>query len=84
MQLVFSVHAWEEYLHWLRTDPALAQRINLLFAAARRSPAEGLGKPEPLKHTLQGYWSRRIDGQHRMLYRVVNDQIWIVQLRYHY
>ncbi len=84
MQLVFSSKSWEEYLYWQETDPKRLRRINQLIKEVMREPLGGLGKPEPLQHAFQGYWSRRIDGEHRMIYRVVGEQLWIAQLRYHY
>ena len=84
MNLVFSREAWEEYLRWQRTDPEILKRINQLIKETMRDPYRGIGKPEPLKHALQGYWSRRITGEHRIVYRVVGNQLWIAQLRYHY
>jgi len=84
MKLVFSEQAWEDYLGWQRTDPPLLKRVNLLIKETARAPFEGIGKPEPLRHALQGWWSRRIDGEHRLVYKIVGDQLWIAQLRYHY
>jgi toxin YoeB len=84
MKLVFSEQAWAEYLEWQRSDPAMVKRINLLLREASRAPFEGIGKPEPLRHALQGWWSRRIDAEHRLVYKIVGDQFWIAQLRYHY
>jgi toxin YoeB len=84
MRLVFSEHAWEDYLHWLKTDRKVVARINLLISEIMRDPQAGVGKPEPLKHALVGYWSRRITDEHRIVYRVVDDALWIVQLRHHY
>jgi toxin YoeB len=84
MQRVFSPQAWSDYLHWQSTDPAAVRRINLLLKDIVRDPFAGIGKPEPLKHALQGWWSRRIDGEHRLVYKVVGQQLWIAQLRYHY
>jgi toxin YoeB len=84
VNLVFSREAWEEYLRWQRTDPEILKRINQLIKETMRDPYRGIGKPEPLKHALQGYWSRRITGEHRIVYRVVGNQLWIAQLRYHY
>lgn len=84
MQLVFSSKSWEEYLFWQETDPKRLRRINQLINEVMREPFAGIGKPEPLQHAFQGYWSRRIDGEHRMVYKVVGDQLWIAQLRYHY
>ena len=62
MKLIFSEHAWEDYLYWQRTDRKILQRINALIKEIQRAPFEGIGKPEPLKHGLSGYWSRRING----------------------
>ncbi|MCX6372580.1 MAG: Txe/YoeB family addiction module toxin [Actinobacteria bacterium] len=84
MKLVFSEHAWEEYVHWQKTDRKVAQRINALIRDVQRIPFEGIGKPEPLKHALSGYWSRRITDEHRLVYRVEGDVILVAQLRYHY
>ncbi|HLP09371.1 MAG TPA: Txe/YoeB family addiction module toxin [Opitutaceae bacterium] len=84
MKLVFSENAWAEYLEWQRSDPAVLKRINQLLKETSRDPFQGIGKPEPLRHALKGWWSRRIDGEHRLVYKVVGDQPWIAQLRYHY
>jgi toxin YoeB len=84
VDLTFSPRAWEEYLYWQRTDPQMLSRIHELFRDIRRSPNAGIGKPEPLKHALQSYWSRRITSEQRIVYKKSGDQIWIAQLRYHY
>ena len=84
MKLVFSEQAWEDYLYWQKTDKKILQRINALLKEAGRTPFEGTGKPEPLKHALAGYWSRRITDEHRMVYRIDGDSMLIAQLRYHY
>lgn len=84
MKLTFSSKAWEDYLYWQKTDKAMVKRINLLIKEASREPFEGIGKPEPLKHGLSGYWSRRINDEHRLVYKVFNDELLIAQLRYHY
>lgn len=84
MRLVFFEHAWEDYVYWQRTDRKLLKRINLLIQDVQRSPFEGIGKPEALKHALSGYWSRRINDQHRMVYKVESDAVFLAQLRYHY
>ena len=84
MKLIFAENAWEDYLHWQRTDKKTLKRINQLIGDIQRSPFEGIGKPEPLKHALSGYWSRRIDSEHRIVYRMADDSILIAQLRYHY
>jgi toxin YoeB len=84
VNLVFAPQAWEDYLHWQKRDPQMISRINLLIKEISRNPATGIGKPEPLKHALQGYWSRRITAEHRIVYRKTGDHILIAQLRYHY
>ena len=84
MKLIFSDHAWNDYLYWQKTDKKTLRRINNLIKEIKRSPFEGIGKPEPLKHALSGYWSRRIDDEHRFVYKVSGDAIHIAQLRYHY
>ncbi len=84
MNLVFSPQGWEDYQYWQDSDRKVLKRIHLLLTDTLRSPFEGLGKPEPLRHALSGYWSRRITDEHRFVYRVIGDQLWIVQLRYHY
>jgi len=83
VNLVFSREAWEEYLVWQREDPRMVARINQLIKEIMRDRYRGIGKPEPLKHALRGYWSRRINAEHRIVYRVEGD-LWIAQLRYHY
>ena len=84
MQLVFAEKAWEDYLHWQKTDKRILKRINTLIKDITREPFEGIGKPEPLKHALSGYWSRRINDEHRIVYKVHGDSLLIAQLRYHY
>ena len=84
MNLVFSDDAWEEYLYWQETDPQTLKRIHQLIKEITRDPYRGIGKPEPLRHALQGYWSRRITGEHRIVYRVSGDDVRIAQLRHHY
>lgn len=84
MKLVFSEQAWEDYLHWQKTDRKTVQRINTLVKEITRTPHEGIGKPEPLKHALSGYWSRRINNEHRIVYKIADDSLFIAQLRYHY
>jgi toxin YoeB len=82
--LVFAPDAWEDYLYWQQNDPRTLARINMLIKEITRNPFSGIGKPEPLKPALQGYWSRRITSEHRMVYRKPGDQILIAQLRYRY
>ena len=84
MNLVFSRESWEEYLYWQETDPQTLERINHLIKDTMRNPYRGIGKPEPLRHSFKGYWSRRITSEHRMVYRVAGGDLWIAQLRYHY
>lgn len=84
MKIVFSEAAWEDYLYWQRTDKKLLNRTNELIKAAIRTPFEGIGKPEPLKHGLAGYWSRRINDEHRLVYKVLDDSLLIAQCKYHY
>ena len=84
MKLIFSDNAWEDYLYWQKTDTKILARINSLIKEIERDPFEGIGKPEPLKHALSGYWSRRINDEHRIVYKASSDSIYIAQLRYHY
>lgn len=84
MKLIFSGQAWEDYLYWQRTDKKILQRINTLLRDIQRLPYQGIGKPEPLRHSLAGYWSRRITDEHRIVYNVDDDAVFIAQLRYHY
>lgn len=84
MKLTFSEHAWEEYLYWQKTDEKVLRRINQLIKEIQRTPFEGIGKPEPLKHGLASYWSRRINDEHRIVYKATKDALLIAQLRYYY
>jgi len=84
MNLTFAPKAWDSYLYWQKTDKVIVKRINALIKDIQRSPFEGIGKPEPLKHALSGFWSRRINDEHRIVYKVTEDNILIAQLRYHY
>jgi len=84
VNLVFSDDAWEEYLYCQETDPQTLKRIHRIIKEIMRDPYRGIGKPEPLKHAAQGYWSRRITGEHRIVYRVSGDDVRIAQLRHHY
>ena len=84
MKLIFAETAWEDYLYWQKRDKKKLNRINMLIKDIQRTPFEGIGKPEPLKHAFSGYWSRRIDEAHRIVYAVKNNSILIAQLRYHY
>ena len=76
--------AWEDYLYWQKTDKVMLKRINTLLRDVARSPFEGIGKPEPLKHQLAGFWSRRIDDEHRLVYAAEDGRIRVAQCRYHY
>jgi toxin YoeB len=84
VNIVFSPQAWDDYQHWQTADRKVLKRINQLVAETVRSPFEGIGKPEPLKYGLAGAWSRRITDEHRLVYRVVDDDLQIIQARYHY
>lgn len=84
MKVVFSAHAWEDYLWWQRQDRKLMRRVNQLIQDIMRNGNEGIGKPEPLKHGFQGYWSRRISDEHRLVYKVVDDEVRVASCRYHY
>jgi toxin YoeB len=88
MIIAWTEEAWEEYLQWQKEDERVLDTINRLVKDIKRNPFKGLGKPEPLKHALQGWWSRRITGEHRLVYRVSgkreNQQLDIAQCRYHY
>jgi toxin YoeB len=84
VKLVFSERAWEDYLYWRETDRRLLGRINQLIREIQREPFSGIGKPEPLKHAFQGYWSRRINDEHRIVYKIRDDSVLIAQIRYHY
>ena len=84
MKVIFSESAWEDYLYWQETDKKILLRINDLIRDIQRNRNEGIGKPEPLRHNLAGYWSRRIDSEHRLVYKTAEDAIYIIQTRYHY
>ncbi len=84
MNLIFADHAWEDYLYWQKSDKKMIKRINSLIKDIQRSPFEGIGKPEPLKHALTTYWSRRINDEHRIIYKIDSDSVLTAQLRYHY
>jgi toxin YoeB len=84
VKLTFSDEAWEDYLYWQKQDRKMVERINKLIKEVQRDPFVGVGKPEPLKHALSGFWSRRITDEHRMVYRVTEDALEIAQLRFLY
>jgi len=82
--IAFHPQAWDDYLYWQQTDKAMLRRVNLLIRDIQRDPFAGIGKPEPLKFTFSGYWSRRIDDEHRVVYKVTDEEIIIAQLCGHY
>ncbi|MGB1265723.1 MAG: Txe/YoeB family addiction module toxin [Nereida ignava] len=84
MKIMFHDQAWDDYLHWQKHDPKRLKRLNDLIKECCRTPFKGTGKPEPLKGSLSGWWSRRLDREHRLVYRVTNDDLQIAQCRYHY
>jgi toxin YoeB len=84
MEIVFLPEAWEDYVYWQNADKKMLKKINALIKEIMREPYKGLGNPEPLKHNLSGYWSRRISLEHRLVYRILDNQIRVVQCRYHY
>jgi toxin YoeB len=84
MKLLFHDFAWEDYLHWQLTDKSMLRRLNALIKEIQRDPFVGIGKPEPLKGNLSGYWSRRIDSEHRIVYKIDASALVIAQCRGHY
>jgi toxin YoeB len=84
MKLAFLEDAWEDYLYWSHSDKATLKKINQLIKECMREPYSGTGKPEPLKFNMSGFWSRRITSEHRLVYRVEDDTLVIIQCRYHY
>jgi toxin YoeB len=84
MKIIFSAHAWEDYLYWQQADKKMLKRIKKLIKEICRSPHKGIGKPEPLRHGLSGYWSRRLNDEHRIVYKITEDALLIAQLLYHY
>ena len=84
MILSWAENAWDDYLYWQQTDKKTLKRINSLIKAIKREPFKGIGEPEPLKHNWSGYWSRRINLEHRLVYKVSNKTLFIAQCRYHY
>ena len=84
MRLVWDERAWQDYLYWQTQDRKIVKRINALLNDIQRNGNDGIGKPEALKYGFRGYWSRRITDEHRLIYRVTDDQILIAQCRYHY
>ncbi len=84
MKYIFVTESWEDYLYWQKIDKKKVKRINELIKDISRNPFSGIGKPEPLKYKYSGYWSRRIDGEHRLIYQVKGDEILIAKCRFHY
>ncbi|MCF7855590.1 MAG: Txe/YoeB family addiction module toxin [Candidatus Pacebacteria bacterium] len=84
MKIVFADHGWDDFTYWVDHDRKLAKRIIRLIKEIERDPFDGIGKPEPLKHDMAGFWSRRITDEHRLVYSVEKNQILIAQARYHY
>lgn len=84
MNLTFTENAWEDYLYWQKTDKKMTRKINELIKSIQTTPFEGVGKPEPLKFDLAGYWSRRIDREHRLVYQVTDNELVVIACRYHY
>jgi len=84
MKYVFVDESWEDYLYWQKVDKEMIEKINSLLKSISRTPYTGIGQPEPLKHKYQGFWSRRINGEHRLIYRVKDDEIHIAKCRFHY
>ena len=84
MNILFSRQGWEDYVHWQQTDMKMVGKTNELLKDISRNPHSGIGKPEPLKHALSGYWSRRMTDEHRLVYRVEGPTIKVAQARYHY
>ena len=82
--LSWAPSAWDDYLYWQQTNKQMLKRINTLISDIKRQPFTGLGDPEPLRHNWSGYWSRRIDKEHRLVYKVTTDAVIIAQCRYHY
>jgi toxin YoeB len=84
MRITFSTNAWDDYVSWQGEDKRMLKKINDLIKDIKSNPFDGIGKPEPLKFDLSGYWSRRIDREHRLIYKVVDDDLLIYSCRYHY
>jgi len=84
MRITFSSIAWEDYTSWQTDNKKILKKINELIKVIQRTPYEGIGKPEPLKFDLTGFWSRRIDQEHRLVYQVVGEDLLIYSCRYHY
>ena len=84
MDIIFSTHAWDDYQFWFREDKKMLKKVNELIKQCQRTPFEGIGKPEALKNDLSGWWSRRINHEHRLVYKIDNGKLLIAQCRKHY
>lgn len=84
MKLIWSEQSWDDYLYWQQNDKKILKKINSLIKDIKREPFQGVGEPEPLKYNWSGYWSRRINLEHRIIYKVLDNSILIAQCRYHY
>ena len=84
MKYIFVDESWDDYLYWQKNNKRMLNKINRLLKDISRTPFSGLGKPEPLKYKYQGFWSRRIDDEHRLIYRVTKNEIHIAKCRFHY
>ncbi|MBC7696407.1 MAG: Txe/YoeB family addiction module toxin [Burkholderiales bacterium] len=84
MRIVFSEIAWEDYTSWQTEDKKMLKKINELIKAIKSNPFDGIGKPEPLKYDLAGFWSRRIDREHRLVYQIRDKELLIYSCKYHY
>ena len=84
MKFIFIDESWEDYLFWQHTDKTMVKKINALLKDISRTPFTGIGKPEPLKYKYKGFWSRRIDGEHRLIYQYTKGEILIAKCRFHY
>lgn len=84
MNLIFTARGWSDYLHWQSDDTKMLKRLNGLIQESSRTPFTGTGKPEPLRGELVGWWSRRLNQEHRLIYRPTETGLWIAQCRYHY
>ncbi len=84
MNISFTEEAWNDYEFWINTDKKMIKKINTILKNIKRNPFSGIGKPEPLRHELQGYWSRRINLEHRLVYKFENNEILVLSCRFHY
>ena len=89
MTIEFTVHGWEEFSYWTENDPAMVEKINEIIGSVMKTPFSGIGKPEPLKYDLKGFWSRRISGEHRLIYKIsgtkgTDQKCFIIQCSFHY